>query len=247
MKIKNKVFLASAILTFGFFGFLNLAQAADFCCVVECMIATGPTDTCVPSYDTPQVGNCITDFGCPAVTPPASSDSATITFPNPIAHNTVDELLTSLLANLRGIIVIIAVIFIVIGGIMYITSGGSEKMTTLAKKTITSAMIGLAIALAAPSFLDEILKILGNAPEAGDITLKEIAMNILNFLLSILGVLGIISTVIGGGMYLTSYGDEKRIELSKKIITYSIIGIIAALSSLVIVRQINNLITAVGS
>lgn len=151
-----------------------------------------------------------------------------------------------------GIIAIIAVIFMVIGGIMYMTSGGNETMVTRAKKTWTGAVIGLAIALAAPTFLKEIQNILGgggtggsaDAWVSGALTIKEIAVKVLNLLLSIVGIIAMISLVIGGGMYLTAYGDEKRIDTAKKIITYAIIGIVVALAALVIVRQVNNLLTA---
>jgi len=44
-------------------------------------------------------------------------------------------------------------------------------------------------------------------------------------------------------MYMTAYGDEKRIETAKKMGTYAIIGIIVALGSLVAVEQIKILIT----
>ena len=39
-------------------------------------------------------------------------------------------------------------------------------------------------------------------------------------------------------MYLTAYGDEKRIDTAKRVVTYAVIGIIVALASLVIVRQV---------
>jgi hypothetical protein len=49
--------------------------------------------------------------------------------------------------------------------------------------------------------------------------------------------------IVGGIMYLTSAGDDDRISTAKKIVTYSIIGIFISLASLVIVRQIANLLT----
>jgi len=178
--------------------------------------------------------------------PSATGTSDPITFSNPLAINSVSDLLASILSKLRGVIVIIAVIFIVIGGIMYMTSAGNEKMVTRAKQTWTGAVVGLAIALAAPAFLNEILDILKAGPDVSgtgsDITIKQIAINVLNFLLSIFGVLAIISLIVGGGMYLTAYGDEKKIDSGKKIITYAIIGIVVALSALVVTRQIANLI-----
>ena len=49
--------------------------------------------------------------------------------------------------------------------------------------------------------------------------------------------------IVGGVMYLTSAGDEDRIDTAKKIILYSIIGIAVSLAALVIVRQIAALLT----
>ena len=126
-------------------------------------------------------------------------------------------------------------------------SGGNEAMVKRAKQTWTGAVVGLAIALAAPAFLNEIIDILEarNLPGTrSSITIKEIAVNVLNFLLSIVGILGIISLIVGGGMYLTAYGDEKRIETGKKIVTYAIIGIVIALGALAVTRQVASLIGA---
>ena len=90
-------------------------------------------------------------------------------------------------------------------------------------------------------------KILGDTSTAdpAGLSLLEIAANVLNLLLSILGIIAIISLVIGGGMYLTAYGDEKRIDTAKQIVKYSIIGIIVALGALVIVKQIASIISGV--
>ncbi len=174
-----------------------------------------------------------------------------ITFSNPIGVTTVSGLLDSILNNLMGLIVIIAVIFIIIGGIMYMTSAGNETMVKRAKQTWTGATVGLAIALASPTFLKQIKIILESNSDTGGsadawvnkaLTIKDIAINVLNFLLSVFGILAIIALVIGGGMYLTAYGDEKKIDSGKKIITYALIGIVVALSSLVLTRQIAGLI-----
>jgi hypothetical protein len=115
-------------------------------------------------------------------------------------------------------------------------------MVETAKATIGGAVIGLAIIFAAPAFLKEILTILGGSDNSGLLgnapTLKAIAERILNLLLSIVGILGIIGLIIGGGFYLTAYGDEDRIKKGKDVVTASLIGIIIAAASLIIVRQI---------
>lgn len=271
---KIKLVLLGVILAVGFLGSYNLTQAAG--CCVDGTPASGPVcfspdknNKCLTGALNPNktceelkaMKTCIdiktdatTDNTNTTDTTTSTTDSTTsapITFPNPIAINSVSGLLDSILNNLMGLIVIIAVIFIIIGGIMYMTSAGNEAMVTRAKKTWTGATVGLAIALASPTFLKQIKEILNSNSSTGGtadqwvdkaLTIKEIAINVLNFLLSIFGILAIIALVIGGGMYLTAYGDEKKIDSGKKIITYAIIGIVVALSALVLTRQIASLI-----
>jgi hypothetical protein len=162
---------------------------------------------------------------------------------NPIGFNDVQDVLGGLLGSLQAIIAILALIFIVIGGILYMTAAGDEGRVKIAKGMITVAVVGFALGVAAPSFLKQIGEILGwgaiPAPVAGK-PFIEIATNILNFLLSITGVIAIIMLVVGGIMYLTSAGDEERIATGKKIIQFSLIGIAIALGALVIVGQLAN-------
>jgi hypothetical protein len=132
-------------------------------------------------------------------------------------------------------------VFIVIGAVLYVTSAGNDKQIEMAKNAILAAMIGLALGIAAPTFLREISVILGwgvPAEVSTSLTLAQILLNVLNFLLGIVGVLAIIMLVVGGVMYLTSGGDEGRIETGKKIVIWSIVGITVALSALIIVSQI---------
>ena len=72
--------------------------------------------------------------------------------------------------------------------------------------------------------------------------LSGVALNALDFLLSVFGIIAIISLIVAGIIYLTAGGSEKRIETAKKITLYSIIGIAVALAAMVIVRQIAGII-----
>jgi len=171
-----------------------------------------------------------------------------IVFENPLQHDTVDTLLAALLGRLQGIIVVISMVFIVIGGLIYITSAGNESRMTMAKGAISAAVIGLAVGVAAPSFLKEIYIALGQRasipPEvSGSIGIAQIAVNVLNFLLGIVGTIAIIMLVLAGMMYLTSAGSESRIETAKKMTTWSVVGIAIALAALIIVRQVANFFT----
>lgn len=193
----------------------------------------GTTTTTVAGATTTNSGGSTTTSG---------SGSGTISFANPLKFSTVEEILTSLLGNLQGIIVTLSIIFIVIGGIFYITSAGNEKRTTAAKNALTASLIGLAIGIAAPSFLKEISTILGWNSTSSEISeavsLTQILLNILNFLLSVAGVIALIMLVVGGVTYVTSAGEEERIKTAKKIFLYSIVGIALTLAAMVIVRQI---------
>jgi len=173
--------------------------------------------------------------------------SKAISFTPPINCLDVPCLLAQVLGALQGLIAVLAVIFIVIGGIMYMISAGDQNMAARGKKIITAALIGLVIALSANTFLVEIWRILqpttGTAPVG--LGFKQIAINVLQFLLSIVGILGIIGLVIGGGMMITAYGNEERAKKGKTVVTYAIIGIVISLSALIIVSQISTLILGV--
>lgn len=163
-----------------------------------------------------------------------------ICFGNPIRVDSIEGLLGNFLGVLQRIIVVLSIIFIVIGAIMYMTSMGDTGQIGKAKNAITAAIVGLAIALAAPSFLKEVLLIIGQDPGqvGGALSLSQIAVRVLNFLLSISGVIAMIMMVVGAIMYLTAAGDTKDIDKGKAIFKWSVIGVIVALSALIIVRQV---------
>ena len=178
---------------------------------------------------------------------PSSGTQTSTEFTNPLGFSSIDGVLTSLLGSLKGFVVILAIIFIVIGGIMYMLSAGDPKMVEQAKKSWLYAVIGLAIVVAAPTFLKQVQEILGGTLTGGGIetarSVKDIANGILKFLLSITGIIAIISLVIAGGMYMTAYGEEKQITTAKSIGKWAIVGIVVALGSLTIIQQVSKLIT----
>jgi hypothetical protein len=63
-----------------------------------------------------------------------------------------------------------------------------------------------------------------------------IIQSIMNWLLGLVGVLGVIGFAIAGILYLTAAGDEEKMGTAKKALTYSIIGVIVALLGLVILQ-----------
>ncbi len=248
-------------LCFSFFGLFSADTASAQTCVgtgLSCVpmtvgACTGTTDSTLTCADTTRlccratgtgVGGPTSGTGTGVGGPTGGTISVSIS--NPLSYTTVNGLLGRVLTFLQSFIVILSLIFIIIGAFMYITSGGESGRIETAKKCITAALIGLAIGIAAPAFLRQISEILGwTGPDAAlpagvgtSLTLIQIATNLLNFLLSIVGVVALIMLVVGAFMYLTAAGEEDRIDTGKSIVKYSIIGIAVALAALVLVRQV---------
>lgn len=167
-------------------------------------------------------------------------------FKNPIAADNVDDALKKVLDAIQGIVATLAVLMIVVGGVLYITSAGDSGRINMAKAAVTSAIIGLALALAAPSFLKEIYNVLGKTDQPSAVsgpTLSEIALNALKTLSSFVGILAVIMLVVGGIMYITSAGDSGRTDTAKNIIKYAIIGLVVALVALILVSDVIDIFT----
>ncbi len=68
----------------------------------------------------------------------------------------------------------------------------------------------------------------------------EIIGKIVKLLLSFVGGLSVLMIVIAGIMYITSGGDEGRVDTAKKWLTYAIVGLVVALLGWVIVNTVIN-------
>ncbi len=177
---------------------------------------------------------------------PIGTESTSTTFTNPITSNSISDVLGKLMSALSGLVITLAIIFIVLGGILYMMSAGDPGMIKRAKDCWLFSVIGLAIVVAAPTFLKEVMAILGgtlqNDTLNSALTITEIATNVMNFLLSVVGIIAIISLVIAGGMYMTAYGDDTQMGKAKKMAMWAVVGIAVALGSLVLVKQVADLI-----
>ncbi len=74
--------------------------------------------------------------------------------------------------------------------------------------------------------------------------IQEVLLNILRWLLQIVGIIALISFIISGIQYFTAAGDETKAESAKRNLTYSIIGAIVIFASFVIVQAIQNALAA---
>jgi len=73
-------------------------------------------------------------------------------------------------------------------------------------------------------------------------TITGIITNIMKWLLTLIGVVGIIGFAIAGILYLTAAGDDNQIGRAKTAMMYSIIGVIVALIGYVIIQAVNTML-----
>jgi len=128
----------------------------DYCCAADNYYGDNAT--------------CITKCGAvpPSPAPPAPPPSGpaspcglgTGMFCNPVGWDSIPDIAEGMLNYLLGLVGSIALLFLIIAGVMYMTAGGSEEKITTAKRILTGAIIGLGIVLLAYSLLAEINKIL---------------------------------------------------------------------------------------
>ncbi|MFA6973659.1 MAG: hypothetical protein WC238_02905 [Parcubacteria group bacterium] len=70
-------------------------------------------------------------------------------------------------------------------------------------------------------------------------SISGIIMNIMFWLLAMLGIFGVIGFTIAGIMYLVSTGDEGMIDKAKEAMKWSIVGILVGLLGVVVIQAID--------
>ncbi len=73
---------------------------------------------------------------------------------------------------------------------------------------------------------------------SGAETLPEAIASVLTIILGVLGAICVLLVVIAGIMYMTSGGDEARVEKAKNYLIYAIVGLIVAVLGYVIVNTV---------
>ncbi len=119
------------------------------------------------------------------------------------------------------------------------------------KKTITKKAVKLLSGvflilpwLASADWNSGLINAQTSALPSGSISL--IIYQIMQWLLGLIGVIAIIAFVIAGIIYLTSAGDDERIQQAKRAMTYSIIGVIVALMGLVILYAVDTMLWGIS-
>jgi hypothetical protein len=116
------------------------------------------------------------------------------------------------------------------------------------KKLLTKASLALtAGAMAVPALVGAEPTGLDPVPgSAGNITVAQLLTKVITWVLTFSAAVAVLFLIFGGLQYVTSAGNEKRIDAAKKTILYAVAGLIVIALSFVIVtfvsRNIRNLV-----
>ena len=71
-----------------------------------------------------------------------------------------------------------------------------------------------------------------------DIDAKQVILNVINFFLTLVGVIAVAMLIYAGFRYMTSLGDESKTESAKTMIFYVIVGLALIILSAAIVNLV---------
>lgn len=72
----------------------------------------------------------------------------------------------------------------------------------------------------------------------GSTKVGSMVQDIINILLYVLGIISVIMIIIGGIRYTTSNGDSAKVTSAKNTVLYSVVGLVVAMLSFVIVNYV---------
>lgn len=84
-------------------------------------------------------------------------------------------------------------------------------------------------------------------PGKSGTSIQSIIINFVEWLLVIIGAFAIIAFVVAGILYLTSAGDDNRMEKAKDAMIAAIIGVIVALGGYVVIQAVDSFLNASGT
>lgn len=158
-------------------------------------------------------------------------------------------IILNILMDLLVIVGYAAMIFIIYGGYQFIMSQGDPGKTAAGKKTLTSAIIGMVIALSASVIVNTGMVILNINSAGGSLDksasdkigadfAQEQVQNAFTWAYTVAGLVAVAFVIYGGIKYVISQGDPGKTRSATQTIVYAVVGLIvvliaAAITSLV--------------
>lgn len=127
----------------------------------------------------------------------------------------------------------LAIGFVVYGGFLYITAQGDPGKAAKGQKTLTTAVIGTVLAMAATVIVNTAKIVLGidgndwNQNEGG--YTGEQLMNIFSWIYTVAGIVAVVFIVKGGIEYVISRGDPSKVQKATRALIYAVVGLVIVL------------------
>lgn len=146
-----------------------------------------------------------------------------------VNDNPIYEGIGNIVLYMRLVVATLVTVFLLIQGIRLIMKQGSEEEFKNAQAQFIHAIMGIAVILLANILVSAFM------PGSGSVILAAEIVGIINFVLTILGVLAVITIIIAGIMLVISV-DEGLKDRAKKAIFVAVVGLIVAILSYILVR-----------
>ncbi|TSC79047.1 MAG: Uncharacterized protein G01um101425_893 [Candidatus Peregrinibacteria bacterium Gr01-1014_25] len=160
-----------------------------------------------------------------------------------IGNGPYRETVQGVINRILVFLAIMALVAVIVAGLYLILGFGEESARDRAKRIIIDLIIGIFLIVFAAVIVDFIFYLAG----IGSSNLAEHIEAIINRILAYLILLGIIAIIVAGFYLILSLGDEASKDRAKRIIIYTIIGILLVVLAREIVSIIFYLVAGQGS
>lgn len=131
----------------------------------------------------------------------------------------------------------ISVFVIITAGMRYVAGSYDDDQIAKAKKQITWALVGLVVVGVAEYVVKDVL-FQAQGTKLGVNEAKQLLANFTNFMAGTMGTIAFASLLYAGYLYVTGAQNEDNVAKAKKIITWSLAGIVIALAAFAITNTI---------
>lgn len=122
----------------------------------------------------------------------------------------------------------IALVMVIYGGYLYIMAQGDPGKAARGKKTLTSAVIGVVIAMGATVIVNTLMIVLGIDQAAGveQKFTPERLQDIFSWAYSMAGLVAVVFIIKAGVEFMIAQGDPGKIQKAKRSLTYALAGLV---------------------
>lgn len=140
----------------------------------------------------------------------------------------------------------IAVGMVIYGGYMYIMSQGDPGKAAKGQATLTSAVIGVVIAMGASVIVNTAQVILGmsggDAFLSSEGAVQNAMKNIFPWAYTMAGLVAVVFIIKGGVEYMISRGDPSRVQKATRSLVYAVVGLIIVILAAIITSVVTSTI-----